>query len=69
MLLELIQLNVNTDKALMLDEIIEYVKFLQLQVKVLSMSRLGAAGAVVPLITKGQQILQVWAQLELTSQI
>lgn len=40
-----------TDKASMLDEIIDYVKFLQLQVKVLSMSRLGAAGAVVPLIT------------------
>ncbi|GJY50790.1 hypothetical protein Tco_0441637 [Tanacetum coccineum] len=29
----------------MLDEIIDYVKFLQLQVKVLSMSRLGGAGA------------------------
>lgn len=42
------------DKSSMLDEIIEYVKFLQLQVKVLSMSRLGAAGAVVPLITDGQ---------------
>ncbi|KAJ0780769.1 putative transcription factor bHLH family [Helianthus annuus] len=39
-----------TDKASMLDEIIDYVKFLQLQVKVLSMSRLGgaAAGAVAP---------------------
>ncbi|KAL9666343.1 hypothetical protein QQ045_000672 [Rhodiola kirilowii] len=35
-----------TDKASMLDEIIEYMKFLQLQVKVLSMSRLGGAGAV-----------------------
>ncbi|PWA90906.1 Myc-type, basic helix-loop-helix (bHLH) domain-containing protein [Artemisia annua] len=34
-----------TDKASMLDEIIDYVKFLQLQVKVLSMSRLGGAGA------------------------
>ncbi|KAL7586993.1 hypothetical protein Lser_V15G37969 [Lactuca serriola] len=33
-----------TDKASMLDEIIDYVKFLQLQVKVLSMSRLGGAG-------------------------
>ncbi|XP_038991496.1 transcription factor LRL2-like [Hibiscus syriacus] len=43
-----------TDKASMLDEIIEYVKFLQLQVKVLSMSRLGAAGAVVPLIIDSQ---------------
>ncbi|KAL9687825.1 hypothetical protein QQ045_032232 [Rhodiola kirilowii] len=39
-----------TDKASMLDEIIEYVKFLQLQVKVLSMSRLGGAGAVSPLV-------------------
>jgi len=38
------------DKAVMLDEIIEYVKFLQLQVKVLSMSRLGGAGAVGPLV-------------------
>ncbi|KAL3623946.1 hypothetical protein CASFOL_032762 [Castilleja foliolosa] len=35
-----------TDKASMLDEIIDYVKFLQLQVKVLSMSRLGGAAAV-----------------------
>uniref|UniRef100_A0A5B7BFA6 BHLH domain-containing protein n=1 Tax=Davidia involucrata TaxID=16924 RepID=A0A5B7BFA6_DAVIN len=39
-----------TDKASMLDEIIDYVKFLQLQVKVLSMSRLGGAGAVAPLV-------------------
>ncbi|KAL0358294.1 UNVERIFIED_CONTAM: Transcription factor [Sesamum angustifolium] len=38
-----------TDKASMLDEIIDYVKFLQLQVKVLSMSRLGGA-AVAPLV-------------------
>ncbi|CAG7879905.1 unnamed protein product [Brassica rapa] len=37
-----------TDKASMLDEIIEYVRFLQLQVKVLSMSRLGAARANGP---------------------
>lgn len=41
-----------TDKASMLDEIIDYVKFLQLQVKVLSMSRLGGAGAVAPLIAE-----------------
>ncbi|XP_072971568.1 bHLH transcription factor RHL1-like [Typha angustifolia] len=34
-----------TDKASMLDEIIDYVKFLQLQVKVLSTSRLGGGGA------------------------
>eukprot|EP00267_Zea_mays_P048540 XP_020401115.1 transcription factor UNE12-like [Zea mays] len=32
------------------DEIIDYVKFLQLQVKVLSMSRLGGAAAVGPLV-------------------
>ncbi|KAL6555152.1 hypothetical protein OROGR_006410 [Orobanche gracilis] len=35
------------DKASMLDEIIDYVKFLQLQVKVLSMSRLGGAAPVI----------------------
>ncbi|KAK4785601.1 hypothetical protein SAY86_002290 [Trapa natans] len=40
-----------TDRAVMLDEIVDYVKFLRLQVKVLSMSRLGAAGAVAPLVT------------------
>ncbi|KMZ67842.1 hypothetical protein ZOSMA_257G00080 [Zostera marina] len=40
-----------TDKASMLDEIIEYVKFLQVQLKVLSMSRLGSAGTVVPFIS------------------
>ncbi|CAL9110854.1 unnamed protein product, partial [Musa textilis] len=38
-----------TDKASMLDEIIDYVKFLQLQ-QVLSMSRLGGAAAVAPLV-------------------
>ncbi|CAA6670239.1 unnamed protein product [Spirodela intermedia] len=37
-----------TDKASMLDEIIDYVKFLQLQVKVLSMSRLGGAASSAP---------------------
>ncbi|KAG8093744.1 hypothetical protein GUJ93_ZPchr0012g19273 [Zizania palustris] len=42
------------DKASMLDEIIDYVKFLQLQVKVLSMSRLGAPGAVIPLLRESQ---------------
>ncbi|KAI3919354.1 hypothetical protein MKX01_038824 [Papaver californicum] len=51
---ELVPNSSRADKSSMLDEIIEYVKFLQLQVKVLSMSRLGAAGAVVPLITEGQ---------------
>ncbi|XP_058212068.1 transcription factor UNE12-like [Rhododendron vialii] len=39
-----------TDRAAMLDEIIDYVKFLRLQVKVLSMSRLGGAGAVAQLV-------------------
>ncbi|KAL2645353.1 hypothetical protein R1flu_012940 [Riccia fluitans] len=47
---ELVPNSNKTDKASMLDEIIEYVKFLQLQVKVLSMSRLGGAGAVAPLV-------------------
>ncbi|XP_006655874.1 bHLH transcription factor RHL1-like isoform X1 [Oryza brachyantha] len=42
------------DKSSMLDEIIDYVKFLQLQVKVLSMSRLGAPGAVLPLLRESQ---------------
>ncbi|XP_039037066.1 transcription factor UNE12-like [Hibiscus syriacus] len=39
-----------TDRAAMLDEILDYVKFLRLQVKVLRMSRLGAAGAVAQLV-------------------
>ncbi|CAK9872097.1 unnamed protein product [Sphagnum jensenii] len=43
---ELVPNSNKTDKASMLDEIIDYVKFLQLQVKILSMSRLGGAGAV-----------------------
>ncbi|KAL5783590.1 hypothetical protein ACOSP7_008619 [Xanthoceras sorbifolium] len=51
---ELVPNSNKTDKSSMLDEIIDYVKFLQLQVKVLSMSRLGAAGAVLPLITDAQ---------------
>ncbi|KAM7250364.1 hypothetical protein ACFE04_022247 [Oxalis oulophora] len=40
-----------SDRAAMLDEIVDYVKFLRLQVKVLSMSRLGAAGAVAQLVS------------------
>ncbi|KAL5213507.1 hypothetical protein ABZP36_024354 [Zizania latifolia] len=51
---ELVPNSNRTDKASMLDEIIDYVKFLQLQVKVLSMSRLGATEAVVPLLTEPQ---------------
>ncbi|KAF2304223.1 hypothetical protein GH714_028647 [Hevea brasiliensis] len=51
---ELVPNSSKIDKASMLDEIIEYVKFLQLQVKVLSMSRVGAAGAIIPLITDVQ---------------
>ncbi|XP_072992899.1 uncharacterized protein [Typha latifolia] len=51
---ELVPSSNKADKASMLDEIIDYVKFLQLQVKVLSMSRLGAAGAVVPLLIDSQ---------------
>ncbi|XP_042061745.1 transcription factor UNE12-like isoform X3 [Salvia splendens] len=35
-----------TDRAAMLDEILDYVKFLRLQVKVLSMSRVGVAGQI-----------------------
>jgi hypothetical protein len=45
---ELVPNSNKTDKASMLYEIIDYVKFLQLQVKILSMSRLGGAGAVAP---------------------
>eukprot|EP00252_Welwitschia_mirabilis_P007601 TRINITY_DN1913_c0_g1_i1.p1 TRINITY_DN1913_c0_g1~~TRINITY_DN1913_c0_g1_i1.p1 ORF type:complete len:434 (-),score=36.37 TRINITY_DN1913_c0_g1_i1:215-1516(-) len=56
---ELVPNSNKTDKASMLDEIIDYVKFLQLQVKVLSVSRLGGAGAVAPLVaglsSTGQQ--------------
>ncbi|GFP90213.1 transcription factor bhlh69 [Phtheirospermum japonicum] len=49
-----------TDKASMLDEIIDYVKFLQLQVKVLSMSRLGGAAAVAPLVAdKSSEVILV----------
>ncbi|XVE97484.1 hypothetical protein REPUB_Repub03eG0023600 [Reevesia pubescens] len=50
---ELVPNGNKTDKASMLDEIIDYVKFLQLQVKVLSMSRLGGAAAVAPLVAEG----------------
>jgi hypothetical protein len=48
---ELVPTVSKTDRATMLDEVVDYVKFLRLQVKVLSMSRLGGAGAVAPLVT------------------
>ncbi|XP_039004864.1 uncharacterized protein LOC120132103 [Hibiscus syriacus] len=51
---ELVPNSNKTDKASVLDEVIQYVKFLQLQVKVLSMCRLGAAAAVGPLVTYRQ---------------
>ncbi|XXG68164.1 hypothetical protein AAC387_Pa06g1314 [Persea americana] len=47
---ELVPNSNKTDRAAMLDEIVEYVRFLRLQVKVLSMSRLGGAGAVAQLV-------------------
>ncbi|KAG6476113.1 transcription factor UNE12-like isoform X1 [Zingiber officinale] len=47
---ELVPNTNKTDRAVMLDEILDYVKFLRLQVKVLSMSRLGGTGAVAQLI-------------------
>ncbi|GMH27296.1 hypothetical protein Nepgr_029139 [Nepenthes gracilis] len=47
---ELVPNTSKTDKASMLDEIIDYVKFLQLQVKVLSMSRMGGAAVEAPLV-------------------
>nr|CAB3455855.1 unnamed protein product [Digitaria exilis] len=47
---ELVPNTNKTDRAAMLDEILDYVKFLRLQVKVLSMSRLGGAGAVAQLV-------------------
>lgn len=47
---ELVPSSNKTDRAAMLDEIVDYVKFLRLQVKVLSMTRLGGAGAVAQLV-------------------
>ncbi|MCO5599256.1 hypothetical protein L7F22_053357 [Adiantum nelumboides] len=47
---ELVPDSNKTDKASMLDEIIGYVKFLQMQVKCLSMCRLGGAGVGAPLL-------------------
>ncbi|KAG7652872.1 Myc-type basic helix-loop-helix (bHLH) domain [Arabidopsis suecica] len=53
-----------TDRAAMIDEIVDYVKFLRLQVKVLSMSRLGGAGAVAPLVTEMPLSSSVEVRLE-----
>ncbi|KAJ8770272.1 hypothetical protein K2173_012742 [Erythroxylum novogranatense] len=47
---ELVPTTNKTDRAAMLDEIVDYVKFLRLQVKVLSMSKLGGTVAVAPLV-------------------
>ncbi|KAK4733064.1 hypothetical protein R3W88_007325 [Solanum pinnatisectum] len=51
-----------TDRAAMLDEILDYVKFLRLQVKVLSMSRLGGASVVAQLVADipFQSVEHVW---------
>ncbi|KAG6493442.1 transcription factor UNE12-like [Zingiber officinale] len=49
---ELVPNTNKTDRAAMLDEILDYVKFLRLQVKVLSMSRLGGAAAVAQLVAE-----------------
>ncbi|KAJ6844771.1 transcription factor UNE12-like [Iris pallida] len=69
---ELVPNTSKTDRAAMLDEVVDYVKFLRLQVKVLSMSRLGGAGAVAQLVAdiplssvegddgKGRSSSQVW---------
>ncbi|KAK1265856.1 Transcription factor UNE12 [Acorus gramineus] len=48
---ELVPSSNKTDRAAMLDEIVDYVKFLRLQVKVLSMSRIGGTAAVAPLVS------------------
>lgn len=50
LLQELVPNTNKTDRAIMLDEIIEYVKFLLIQVKVLSMSRLGSAALILPIV-------------------
>ncbi|RWW66590.1 hypothetical protein BHE74_00026033 [Ensete ventricosum] len=59
---ELVPNTNKTDRAAMLDEILDYVKFLRLQVKVLSMSRLGGAGAVAQLIADIPLSVEVWNQ-------
>ncbi|XP_078429836.1 transcription factor UNE12-like isoform X1 [Wolffia australiana] len=74
---ELVPNTNKTDRAAMLDEIMDYVKFLRLQVKVLSMSRLGGAGAVAQLVAdtplsmvegeggEGGSVQQVWEKWSL----
>nr|XP_010917608.1 transcription factor UNE12 [Elaeis guineensis] len=47
---ELVPISHKSDYAVMLDKIVDYVKFLMLQVKVPSMSRLGVAGAVAQVV-------------------
>ncbi|RZB52344.1 hypothetical protein D0Y65_048702 [Glycine soja] len=44
--------SVRASPSLFRSMLIDYVKFLQLQVKVLSMSRLGGAAAVAPLVAE-----------------
>lgn len=56
LLQELVPNTNKIDRAIMLDEIIEYVKFLLIQVKVLSMSRLGGAGLVLPLVASLSEV-------------
>ncbi|PHU19546.1 hypothetical protein BC332_10697, partial [Capsicum chinense] len=48
--IDMLFLSCQSDRATMLDEILDYVKFLRLQVKVLSMSRLGGASTVSELV-------------------
>ncbi|MCO5592419.1 hypothetical protein L7F22_046422 [Adiantum nelumboides] len=50
LLQELVPNTNKTDRAIMLDEIIEYVKFLLIQVRLLSMSRLGSAALILPIV-------------------
>ncbi|XP_047945362.1 transcription factor UNE12-like isoform X1 [Salvia hispanica] len=54
-----------TDRAAMLDEILDYVKFLRLQVKVLSMSRVGVAGAAAQINAEpNNPVCEKWASEE-----
>ncbi|KAG6420106.1 hypothetical protein SASPL_116624 [Salvia splendens] len=54
-----------TDRAAMLDEILDYVKFLRLQVKVMSMSRVGVAGAAAQINAEpNNPVWEKWASEE-----